>query len=133
MSAVDAWELMQRERIHHLIVKSGAEIVGVLSDSDVGGRNGAAVRAQSTVEDLMTAQVITVDPQATLRRAANVMRGRTIGCLPVVSDGRPVGIITISDLLGALGRGVDRPSRADRRTIHHRVPHRKQKQAFGTW
>lgn len=133
MPAVDAWALMRRERIHHLVVKADGRIVGVLSDRDAGGRNGSSIRVRSTVADLMSRPVITVDPDATLRRAANVMRGRTIGCLPVVSGGRAVGIVTVSDLLGALGGGVDRPSRSERHNLHHRVPHRKQKGVFGKW
>ena len=42
MAAADAWELMRRKEIHHLVVMEGARIVGVLSDRDVGGR--AALR-----------------------------------------------------------------------------------------
>jgi CIC family chloride channel protein len=133
MPAAAAWELMRREHIRHLIVRSGGEIVGVLSDRDVAGPDRMSIHARSTVADLMTPQVVTVDPHATVRRAANLMRGRTIGCLPVVAGQRAVGIVTVSDLLGVLGKGVDRPSRPARRTLNHRVPHRKQKGEFGKW
>jgi CBS domain-containing protein len=75
----------------------------------------------------MTRHTVTIDPQETVRRAANVMRGRTIGCLPVIRGGRLVGIVTVSDLLELLGRGIDRPAKAERRGLHYRRPHRKGK------
>ncbi len=48
----------------------------------------------------------------------------------VVSE-RLVGIVTVSDLLEALGRGIDRPATETRRMATHRVPHRKQRLAGG--
>ena len=110
MVASRAWALMRGERIRHLIVVDGGKPVGVLSDRDTGGRTAAAIRAQSTVGELMTDAVVTATPDDTVRRIANVMRGRTIGCVPVVSGKRLVGIVTTSDLLGLLGRGIDRPA-----------------------
>jgi acetoin utilization protein AcuB len=132
--AADAWELMRRKGIHHLVVISGSTVSGVLSDRDAGGRSGATIRAGSCVSDLMTTSVVTVDPETTIRRTANLMRGRTIGCVPVVDRGRLVGILTVSDLLELLGRGGDRPARPERHGLHHRIPHRKQKGgAVGAW
>ena len=131
--AADAWERMRRSGIHHLVVKEGASIVGVLSDRDAGGRGGTRVRAQSRVGDLMTEGVVTVDPAATVRRVANLMRGRTIGCVAVVDGGRLKGIVTVSDLLEILGHGADRPSPQRRRDLHYRAPHRKQHRAGGAW
>jgi acetoin utilization protein AcuB len=131
--AVDAWELMRQKGIHHLVVMADARVVGILSTRDEGGRRGAAIRARSRVSDLMSAPVVTVDPQATVRRTANLMRGRTIGCVPVLDGRRLVGIVTVSDLLELLGGGVARPAKPPRRGLHHRVPHRKQNGAFGVW
>ena len=62
----------------------------------------------STVADLMTAPAVTVEPTTTVRQAANVMRGRSIGCLVVVESGHAIGIVTVSDLLELVGRGLDR-------------------------
>ena len=132
-AAVDAWELMRRKGIHHLVVMADSRVAGVLSERDAGGRRGAALRAGSRVRDLMSTAVVAVDPQTTVRRAANLMRGRTIGCVPVVEGRRLVGIVTASDLLQLLGRGIDRPARASRPALHHRVPHRKGAGGFGMW
>ena len=133
MPADDAWEIMRRKRVHHLVVMDGKDIAGVLSDRDAGSRAGASVRAGKTVADLMTAHVATVSPTDTIRSIANLMRGRTIGCVPVVERGRLVGIVTLSDLLQLLGRGVDRPAKPNRRMATHRVPHRKQSRAHSSW
>ena len=133
MPAFEAWEVMRRKGIRHLVVTDGAAVKGVLSQRDAGGRSGANIRAQHTVAELMTSSVVTVSPEDTVRRTANLMRGRTIGCLPVVDRKRLVGIVTVSDLLDLLGRGIDRPMPAQRRGLHHRVPHRKIKRAYGAW
>ena len=131
--AGDAWELMKRRGIHHLVVMDDSTVAGLLSDRDAGGRSGASLRARSRVGDVMTTPVVTVGPSMTIRQVANLMRGRTIGCVPVVEGKRLVGIVTVSDLLELLGRGVERPARPERRGLHHRVPHRKRKGAFGAW
>jgi acetoin utilization protein AcuB len=111
----------------------GRDVVGVLSDRDAGGRAGSNLRAQLRVRDLMTTDVATATPDITVRKAANLMRGRTIGCLPVLNRGKLVGIVTTSDLLELIGRGRERPTRPERRVLHHRVPHRKVHRGAGLW
>ena len=133
MPATDAWEMMRQKRIHHLVAMEGRNVAGVLSDRDAGGRAGATVRTGRTVADLMTSHVATVAPSDTIRSVANLMRGRTIGCVPVVDRGRLVGIVTVSDLLELLGRGVERPRKPSRRTATHRVPHRKDERTRAAW
>ncbi len=126
--AADAWEIMRHHGIHHLVVMNDSELVGVLSERDAGGKNGAAVRAGARVNELMTRAVVSVRPDETIRKVANLMRGRTIGCVPVIDRGRVRGIVTVSDLLSVLGGGTDRPARPERRHLHYRAPHRKQRQ-----
>ena len=125
-SADDASELMARAKIHHLMVKDASKLVGVVSDRDLGGRRAGRIRHGLVVGDVMTRGIVAVDREATIRRIANVMRGRSIGCVAVTSGSRVVGIITVSDLLALLGQGVERPVRvADRGTLRHH-PHRKK-------
>lgn len=116
-----AWSQMERKRIRHLVVMEDGRLVGVLSERDLGGRSGASVRRNRTVRELMTPQVASAKPTTTLRQAANLMRGRLIGSLPVLEDGRVVGIVTATDVLEELGRGSTRPTvRAARKSM--RVP-----------
>ena len=125
-SAADAWERMRAARIRHLVVKQGAEIVGVLSERDLGGRSGATVRRDRSVADLMTRSVLTARPKDTLRSAATRMRGASVGCLPVTEGRRLVGLVTVSDLLELVGRGAMKPVvRSKRWTLKHRGPGRK--------
>jgi CBS domain-containing protein len=132
-SAAGAARLMRGRRIHHLLVKDGALRAGIVSDRDLGGRLSATATADRTVASLMTPKVVTVDANATIRQIANVMRGRSIGCVVVTERERTVGLITISDLLELIGRGSERPVQNNqRRPLHHRAPHRPRAR-FGVW
>lgn len=133
-SAEDAWSRMRTQRVRHLVVTEGSRIIGILSDRDEGGTRGAAVRKDRTVRDLMTSPVVTVPPSTTIRRAANVMRGRSIGCLVVADRTGMKGIVTVADLLDLLGRGMERTvTSSTRRLLQHRVPHRKQHRGAAAW
>src|SRR5690606_36486450 len=92
-TASSAWSLMERKGFRHLVVMDGKNLLGVISDRDLGGKKGATLRKGRTVRELMTPQAVTAKPGTTLRQAANVMRGRLIGSLPVMDDGRLVGIV----------------------------------------
>ena len=117
-AASTAWSRMERERVRHLVVTEGKRLLGVLSERDLGGRWGGAVRRGRTVRDLMTSQVAVATPETTLRQAANLMRGRLVGSLPVVDDRRVIGIVTATDVLEELGRGSSWPAvRAKRQAM----------------
>jgi len=135
LPADTAWERMRAKGVHHLVVVRDSEVVGLISDRDAGGRRGQAVRAGHRVADLMTPKPLAVSPDTPVRRAANLMRGRSVGSLVVLGkNGRLVGIVTVADLLDAIGRGVERPVVATRRPpLSHRVPHRKRHTATGVW
>lgn len=133
-SADEAFQLMRTHRIHHLLVGSTTKPMGVLSERDLGGRSGVSVRRNRTVDELMTRDVVAVPDGETIRKVANVMRGRTIGCVLVTLRRKIVGIITVSDLLELLGRGGEHPARTiSRPPLHHRAPHRKQSVPTGVW
>lgn len=133
-TAEDAWNLMRTNRVRHLVVTDEGRVVGVLSDRDAGGRQGSPVRRNRTVSELMTGRVVTVPPTTPMRKAANLMRGRSIGCLVVTNRNRITGIVTVADLLDLLGRGVERPVASTTRwTLKHRTPHRKRHRAAGVW
>jgi len=119
----EARTAMRTQGIHHLIVQRGRDILGVVSDRDLGGRVAARNAAGDArpVEEVMTSNVATADPETSIRQAANLLRGRSIGCLPVLDGGKPVGIVTITDLLELIGRGVERPiERSTRWTLRAR-------------
>ena len=109
-SAEAAWTEMRRHRIRHLVVVDDGRVVGLVSERDLGGRKGKAVRRSRTVKEVMSTDVVSATPSTTLRQAANLMRGHTIGCLLVVDGEDLVGLVTTTDLLDQLGRGATRPT-----------------------
>jgi len=125
-SADAAWSQMKRHRIRHLVVTSDEELVGVISERDLGGRHGEEARRGRSVEELMSPRVVSGTPRMTLREAANLMRGRTIGSLPVLEDGKLVGIVTATDVLDELGRGSTRPRRAPEQRTQRMTESRRQ-------
>ena len=132
-AAEDAWQIMQTKGIRHVVVKDGEQTMGVLSESDAGGRNGAPIRMGATVRDLMNAEVVTVSPTDPVKKAANLMKNHGVACVAVIDRGRLVGVVTVADLLTVLGGGADRPAVRARRPLHHRVAHRKARTATGRW
>ena len=133
-AAEDAWALMKLKGIHHLVVTRGSTPVGVFSDRDAGGSRGRSLRAGRTVSELMTEPVVMVQRTTPVRRAANLMRGHSIGCLVVTEAGKVVGIITVADVLQLLGQGGDRSVETVKRwTLKHRAPHRKRHVSTGAW
>jgi CBS domain-containing protein len=117
LDAETAWQEMQAARIHHLVVVENNDIVGIVSERDLGSERGAGLREGKRVADLMTPSVIFAWHETTIRRAANLMRGQTIGCLPVMDGKTLVGIVTTTDLLDLIGRGAERPTAESTRWV----------------
>ena len=123
-SVADARATMRTAGIHHLVVREGKTIAGVVSERDMRNVNGA-----QAVSAVMSTKIATATPETTVREAANILRGRSVGSLPILERGRLVGIVTISDLLTLIGRGAERPvARSTRRTLSKRGPRRKMAQ-----
>ena len=110
-NAEAAFFRMQRDAIHHLVVMNGATVEGVITTDDLGGHAGEAVRRGRTVGELMTKNPAVATPDMTMREAANQLRGRSIGCLPVMQGDRLLGIVTASDVCNWVGSGKTRTQR----------------------
>lgn len=62
----------------------------------------------STVKDVMTTPIITVDAKSSVREAAEVMSGNRIGCIIITDKGKHVGIVTERDMVQrVLAKGLD--------------------------
>lgn len=108
-TAEEALGLSRQKRIRHFPVVEDGELAGIVSDRDLrsatpvlGDPGRAAALKEIRVSQVMTREPVTADPQDPIELAANVMRERHIGCLPVVEEVRLVGIITSSDMMDAL-------------------------------
>lgn len=100
---------MRQHRIRHLVVVDGARTAGIVSERDLGKRATMLLDGR-LVREVMAADVVSASPETTLRQAANLMRGRTIGCLLVAKNDSVVGLVTTTDVLDQLGRGAVRPT-----------------------
>jgi len=111
----EAHRLMRVEKLRHLPVLEGGELVGMVSERDLL-RLEAAVdvdQKRDPVRSAMSAPAFSVLPETPLPQVASQMRARGIGSVVVVSEGRVVGIFTTSDALDALAS----PDTLRRRTI----------------
>lgn len=106
-----AFNLMKKGSIRHLPVVRGEELVGIITDRDLRqamlpaesnekGKEAYRLPKGTRVEEYMTRQVITVTPLTDIEEAARMIYIHKIGGLPVVQEGRLVGIITETDILG---------------------------------
>jgi acetoin utilization protein AcuB len=94
-----AMSLMERGKFRRLPVVEGEQLVGILTDRDIRAHQGYW---QSTrVTAAMTADPMTVTSNQTVEDAARLMIAHKIGGLPVVEDGRLLGVVTTTDVLRA--------------------------------
>jgi CBS domain-containing protein len=92
----------------HLPVVHDGKVVGMLAEHDIiGHRMTAAGGGLSTVASAMTEPAATVGPEEDVEAAAATMAARGIGCLPVVTEGMLVGVLTSGDILAhQVGRSL---------------------------
>lgn len=87
-----------RERdIHHLLVVEGGMVTGVVTHREISGRNET-----ESLRNVMLRQIVAVDPETSIRKAASLMIGGGAGCLPVMEGSKLAGIITTTDLRRAV-------------------------------
>ncbi len=116
VAASEAKTRMKQKKIHHLVVTDGAKLLGIVSERDLGGAKLPKVLGKFTVSDLMTSPVVTVTTRTAIRRAATLMKGRSLGSLVVTSaNGKVAGIVTVSDLLDLIARKPEHKSNRDLR------------------
>jgi CBS domain-containing membrane protein len=105
VSAVD--DLMLDGRFRHVpVVDADGGLIGLLTDGDLSRIAGAAPRDQRhaifdalVVGHVMTCPVDAIAPTESAREAAERMLETKFGCLPVVDDGRLIGILTEFDFV----------------------------------
>ena len=100
-SVREAVELLAERRIGALPVVEDGRVAGIFSERDVIyclRREGAAI-LDWTVDRLMTAPAVTVEPHTAVLAALSQMTQRRIRHLPVVEGGNLVGIVSIGDLV----------------------------------
>jgi len=97
----DAAEQMVKNGIAALIVTSGDEIAGITSEREIVlaiARHGEAALAKPVMEALSPG-IFRIAPQDSLKHAMNLMTRHRVRHLPVVDDGKLVGIVSIGDII----------------------------------
>jgi acetoin utilization protein AcuB len=109
---------MQELRLRHLpVMDLRGKVAGMLTDRDlrhylfdpavmrrIGVTPVDVILESVSVREIMSAPVLSVDPEEDMEAAVGLMRKRKVGSLPVVKDGQVVGILTETDVLRRIVR-----------------------------
>jgi len=109
-SAFEAAQVMQEMNVAALIVTNDAgKLVGIVTERDLTRRiiAGDKPAKDTTLEQIMTKDPSILSPSATAGEALELMRVRSIRHLPVVDDGRVVGMLSIRDLFFNVKRQLE--------------------------
>jgi CBS domain-containing protein len=99
----EGFEIMHDRNLHHLpVVDAANKVVGVLTQRDLQLAARHYLEAEVEVSEVMHTPVVTIGPGDSLVSAARLMAANRIGGLPVVQEGRVVGVLTETDLFRAL-------------------------------
>ena len=113
-------DIMRLGRVRHLPVvdDDGEILVGIVTQRDLfrdalaqalgyGKHAQRKILDTLSVKDVMATEVVTTSPDTSLIEAARLLTERKIGCLPVVDNGRLVGILTEGDFVALIARDRD--------------------------
>ncbi|WP_019551785.1 CBS domain-containing protein [Thermus scotoductus] len=103
-TVLEALRKLAEHDIGALLVMEGERLLGIFSERDYArklvllGRFSKGTR----VEEVMTREVITVTPETTLQEAMRLMTEHRVRHLPVLEEGRVVGVVSIGDAVKAI-------------------------------
>ncbi len=99
-TVADAARRMRDSDTGDVLVLDGDTLIGILTDRDIAVRVVAEGRDPGTSarEACSDSALVTVTPDTTAERAAQIMRDEAVRRLPVVEGDRPVGVISLGDL-----------------------------------
>jgi CBS domain-containing protein len=100
---VEALRLMAEQDLGALLVMEGDSLVGMMSERDYARK--VFLRGKSSlntpVQEIMTERVLTVPPERTVEECMALMTAHRVRHLPVLDEGRVVGVISIGDVVKA--------------------------------
>ena len=101
-SVLEAIKVLAAEDVGAAIVMTGDRLAGILSERDYTRKVILRGRGSDTtrVEEIMTANVIVVSPRTKTRDCMQLMSEKNIRHLPVVDEGRVIGMVSIRDIVG---------------------------------
>jgi CBS domain-containing protein len=103
-TVLDALKRLEEKNVGALLVMKGDRLVGIFSERDYARRmilHGRSSK-ETAVREVMTPEVFTIAPEATSGECMVHMTDRHIRHLPVLENGRVVGVISIGDVVRAV-------------------------------
>jgi CBS domain-containing protein len=100
-TVLESLELMAEKRIGSLVVIEDGQVIGIFTERDYARMVGPKRRnpEETRIEEVMTRELITIDLNQTVNDCMVLMTDNHIRHLPVMDDGRLVGIISIGDVV----------------------------------
>jgi len=101
---LDAIRMMADQYIGALLVMRGSQLLGIVSERDYARKEILKGRssADTPVREIMSAQVLTVAPGDSVNHCMQLVTDKRVRHLPVVDDGRVIGVVSIGDLVKAV-------------------------------
>ena len=101
---LEAIRAMAEHCVGALLVMQGTKLAGIISERDYARKVILMGRSSNDtpVSQIMTAQVITVEPSESTQQCMQIMTDRRVRHLPVVEGGRVIGMLSIGDLVRAV-------------------------------
>ena len=103
-SVLDAIKLMAEKGVGALVIMQGDALAGIVTERDYARKVILKDRSshETPVRDIMTTNVLTASNDDNVEHCMNLMTDKRVRHLPVVEDGKVVGIISIGDLVKAV-------------------------------
>jgi CBS domain-containing protein len=100
----NALQLMAEKNVGALVVVKNEEVIGVISERDYARKiilRGKSSR-ETLVREIMTSPAICVTSDKTVEQCLSLMTDKHIRHLPVVDDGKLVGVVSVGDLVKSI-------------------------------
>ena len=108
----EAAKMMEDAKVGAVIVMENNTPVGIVTDRDFAVKVAAhAYMISSPVKQIMSSPLFSINSDESVRTAADLMHDRGIRKLPVIDDGKVVGIITATDIVNLLAVSVEEDMR----------------------
>ena len=103
-SVYEALQKLSNREVGALVVLEKGELCGLFSERDYARKVAlqGRISKETQVQEIMTRRVITLEPQQTVEACMVLMTDKRIRHLPVLEDGRLIGIVSIGDIVKAV-------------------------------